>query len=158
MVMAIKKPKKIKKKVKEPKVPKEPKEPRGIPKGPKVVIKIEKERENVWLTPLQKSILSTVVAKVGLPLAMYYLSSLYNQNKDYFEEKKSKTKGKFENFFTNFFINNDEYKIKNLQTKEQVKKRCNELYLEYHPDRQGGDSKKFIEIRKICEKKLKEFN
>jgi hypothetical protein len=130
-------------------IPKEPKEP----KLPKIVIKIEKEKEHVWLGPNEKAILLRIIAVVGVPLAMDYLENLY---KNYGKNKQDKDKNFFENIFNNF-ITSDSYGINKLKTKKEVKDRCNELYLIYHPDKQGGDSKKFIEIREICEKKMKTF-
>lgn len=125
------------------------------PKEPKVVIKIEKEKE--WLGPTEKDGLLILINVFGIPFAINYIEKLYEKHgKNYFDSKnKEETKGK--SFFENLFESSDPYGINKLKTKKEVKDRCNELYLMYHPDRQGGDSKKFIEIKEICNKKKKTF-
>jgi hypothetical protein len=50
----------------------------------------------------------------------------------------------------------DLWNIKDKKTKEELKKHCNKLYLEFHPDK-NGNAETFDKIRTLCKHKESTF-
>lgn len=137
-------------KIKKLKKLKKLKKPRKLKTSlPKIIIKIKKENPNTWLGPNEKMILLSLVNTFGIPIALNYIGKLVdNYQKSSQEPSQESSQKSSENLIS------DKYGINKLKTITEVRLRCNELYRQYHSDRRNANTEIFIEVRKICEKKI----